>query len=200
MRQEALGDMRVPLRLRPGYNATIMTIGAVIAAIASSSLVMDAFILRSGPRAVTLGCDVSSRLSCSTVSSNGWSNLLHVQGVPMPNALLGMVAFPLFIGFGVALMAGFRPNHLLRALMILGMTLAGCGAVFLLVVSIGIIGVLCPWCLTMDAGVLLVIIGGVRWMISTGGGPAKVTGSWVSMVLELIPFALLALVAAFAMT
>lgn len=189
-----------PLRLRPGYNATVMTLGAVIAAIASSSLVMDAFILRSGPRAATLGCDVSARLSCSTVSSDGWSNLLHVQGVPIPNALLGMLAFPLFIGFGVALMAGFRPNRLLRSLMVLGMTLAGCGALFLLVVSIGIIGVLCPWCLTMDAGVLLIIIGGVRWMRSTGGGRAGMTGSWASLAVEVVPFALLAFAVVTAMT
>lgn len=190
----------MPLRLRPGYNAAVMTLGAVIAAVASSSLVMDAFILRSGPRAATLGCDVNARLSCSTVSSNGWSNLLHVQGVQIPNALLGMVAFPLFIGFGVALMAGFRPNRLLRSLMVLGMMLAGCGALFLLAVSIGIIGVLCPWCLTMDAGILLLIIGGVRWMRSTGGGPAGMMGSWASLAIEAVPFALLSLAVVISMT
>lgn len=189
------------LRARPGYNATVAAIGAVISSMAAFALVVDALIIRSSPRVVTLGCDISSRVSCTAVSSSTWSNLVPLWGTHVPNAVFGLVLFPLMTGFLVALMGGFRPGRPLRILLGCGMAAATLFALFLLAVSVLIIGNLCPWCLTMDAGTLLMVEGWIRWMRVTGpsAGHTPIIASWVSIAVEALPFAaLMALIAAMA--
>lgn len=187
------------LRARPGYNATVATIGAVVSSMAAFALVVDALIIRSSPRAVTLGCDISSRVSCTAVSSSTWSNLVPLWGTHVPNAVFGLVLFPMMAGFLAALMGGFRPGRPLRILLGFGMAAASVFALFLLAVSVLIIGRLCPWCLTMDAGTLLMVEGWIRWMRVTGpsAGHTPIIASWVSIAVEALPFAaLMALIAA----
>ena len=187
------------LRARPGYNATVAAIGAVVSSMAAFALVVDALIIRSSPRVVTLGCDISSRVSCTAVSSSAWSNLVPLWGTHVPNAVFGLALFPLMIGFLVALMGGFRPGRPLRILLGCGMAAATLFALFLLAVSVLIIGRLCPWCLTMDAGTLLMVEGWIRWMRVTGpsAGHTPIIASWVSIAVEALPFAaLMALIAA----
>lgn len=187
------------LRTRPGYNATVSAIGAVISSMAAFALVVDALIIRSAPRAVTLGCDISSRVSCTAVSSSTWSNLVPLWGTHVPNAVFGLALFPLMTGFLVALMGGFRPGRPLRILLGFGMGAAAVFALFLLAVSVLILGRLCPWCLTMDAGTLLMVEGWIRWMRVTGpsAGHTPIIASWVSIAVEALPFAaLMALIAA----
>lgn len=189
------------LRARPGYNATVSAIGAVVSSMAAFALVVDALIIRSSPRAVTLGCDISSRVSCTAVSSSTWSNLVSLWGTHVPNAVFGLALFPLMTGFLAALMGGFRPGRPLRILLGCGMAVAVLFALFLLAVSVLIIGRLCPWCLTMDAGTLLMVEGWVRWMRVTGpsAGHTPIIASWVSIAVEALPFAaLMALIAAMA--
>lgn len=189
------------LRTRPGYNATVSAIGAVVSSMAAFALVVDALIIRSSPRAVTLGCDISSRVSCTAVSSSTWSNLVPLWGTHVPNAMFGLALFPLMTGFLAALMGGFRPGRPLRILLGCGMAVAVLFALFLLAVSVLIIGRLCPWCLTMDAGTLLMVEGWVRWMRVTGpsAGHTPIIASWVSIAIEALPFAaLMALIAAMA--
>lgn len=187
------------LRARPGYNATVAAIGSVVSSMAAFALVIDALIIRSSPRAVTLGCDISSRVSCTAVSSSTWSNLVPLWGTHVPNAVFGLALFPLMTGFLVALMGGFRPGRPLRILLGFGMAAASVFALFLLAVSVLIIGRLCPWCLIMDAGTLLMVEGWIRWMRVTGpsAGHMPIIASWVSIAVEALPFAaLMALIAA----
>lgn len=182
------------LRTKPGYNATVAAVGAAVASMAAFALVVDALIIRSAPRAVTLGCDISSRVSCTAVSSSTWSNLVPLWGTHVPNAVFGLALFPLMTGFLVALMGGFRPGRPLRILLGFGMGAAAVFALFLLAVSVLILGRLCPWCLTMDAGTLLMIEGWIRWTRVTGPseGHTPIIASWVSIPIEALPFAVLA--------
>lgn len=182
------------LRTKPGYNATVAAVGAAVASMAAFALVVDALIIRSAPRAVTLGCDISSRVSCTAVSSSTWSNLVPLWGTHVPNAVFGLALFPLMTGFLVALMGGFRPGRPLRILLGFGMGAAAVFALFLLAVSVLILGKLCPWCLTMDAGTLLMIEGWIRWTRGTGPseGHTPIIASWVSIPIEALPFAVLA--------
>lgn len=189
------------------YNAVIMFIGSCIAALAAFALSVDSLILAKTPDTV-LGCDVNGKLSCSSVSKSAYANLMPLWGTQVPNAFFGLIAFGIFIGFTGALMFGYRPIKQIKWLLGFGVAFCVLLAGWLLLASILFIHVLCPWCLTMDCGVILIVIGYVRWMIACNhdGGPESnglksvnnehmLTGSVISVLIEIIPFLIIGLLA-----
>lgn len=195
--------------LRTGrfWNAVVMFVGSCMAELASFALSVDGLILARQPEG-RLGCDVNGRLSCSSVSRSWQANLIHMWGTDVPNALFGTMAFGVFIGFTAALMFGYRPARYVRALFATGVIACVMFAGWLLLASVVSIRVLCPWCLTMDGGVCLMAIGFVRWLSACrrdGGGDGDgmhgdgggLSGSPVSLIIEAIPFLLIAMLASF---
>lgn len=193
--------------LRTGrvWNATIMFIGSLIAELASLALSIDSLILARTPT-TQLGCDINGKLSCSSVSSSWQANLIHLWGTDVPNALFGLAAFGVFIGFTVALMFGYRPGKIVKRLFAIGIVLCVLFAGWLLTASVISIKVLCPWCLTMDAGVILIVIGFIRWLSACkqDSGPnyngkhglgLGLSGSLVSILIEIIPFLIIIMLA-----
>lgn len=195
------------LRTGRAWNAAVMFIGSCVAALAAFALSVDGLILARTPT-TRLGCDINGRLSCSSVSRSWQANLVHLWGTDVPNALFGLMAFGVFIGFTAALMFGYRPARFVRALFAVGIIFCVLFAGWLLLASVVSIKVLCPWCLTMDAGVCLMVIGFVRWLSACqhDGGPEGdcvhgngmgLSASPVSVVLEMIPFLSIAMLAVF---
>ena len=183
------------IRLSQRYNLAVMLIGELVALLASLALSVDALVLAKAPKAV-LGCDLGTRISCSAVAKSKWSSIIHLWGADVPNAMFGLAAFGIFIGFTVAIMAGLRPRGLVRHLFAIGMAACILFAVYLLTVSVFALGTLCPWCLTLDVGIMLMTIGYVRWIRLTYHPSLHhdILSSWVSAVIELVPFAIIALI------
>lgn len=180
------------LRTHFQYNAAIMFIGSLLAAFASFALTVDAFILAKTPTK-TLGCDVNGNISCSSVARSWQSNLVYVWGVNVPNAVFGLLFMGIFIGFTAALMFGYRPGRIVTGLFSAGIAACVLFALWLLGVSVLWLHVLCPWCLTLDAAIILQVIGYVRWMRTKVDEPKRhmFIGNLISIGIEAIPLLLL---------
>lgn len=178
-----------PIRATSLWNGAVMFIGAVVAAFASFELALDS--LRLLISDTPLGCDINTKLSCTTVAKSWQSTLVTWGGTPVPNAFFGLLAFGVFIGFIVPLAFGYKPNRPIRWLFAL--SLLGCDvfAVWLLLESVFSIQVMCPWCLTMDAGCFLMTVGALRWFSVTpaDGAPTMEPGSirfrWASFTVSM---------------
>jgi uncharacterized membrane protein len=184
------------LRTRYQYNAAIMFVGSLLAAFASFALTVDAFILAK-TTAKTLGCDVNGNISCSSVARSWQSNLVYIWGVNVPNAVFGLLFMGIFIGFTAALMFGYRPGRIVTGLFSAGIVVCVLFALWLLGVSVLWLHVLCPWCLTLDAAIILQVIGYVRWMRTKDGDVKRhpLVSSLISIGIEVIPLlALLAII------
>lgn len=193
------------LRIDRRYNAAIAFIGACIGIVTSFMLTVDSLILAATPK-TQLGCDISGKLSCSSVAASWQANIIPLWGHHVPNAVFGIALFGIMAGFLFSLVLGFRPNRVIRWLLGIGTGGAVIFAGWLLIASVFSIKVLCPVCLTMDTGIILLVIGVVRWMrcLRYDAGLLHVRphpeaalmmlGSWVSFVIELVPFALLGLI------
>lgn len=196
------------LRTSRVYNGAIMFIGSIISAIASLALSIDSLILAKTPD-TQLGCDINGKLSCSSVAKSWQANLIPMFGINVPNAFFGLAAFGIFIGFTAALMFGYRPVKPVRILLIIGTVFCVLFAGWLLLASVISIKVLCPWCLTMDVGVVLIVTGLIRWLVSLkyDGGPESdglhhdditvniLSGSIVSLLIEIVPLLIIGLLA-----
>ena len=134
-----------------------LLVGATIGLIASTVLSYEALILARDSNKV-LSCDINAVVSCGTVARH-WSS--HVIG-DIPNSFVGMIAFPVFITIAVAGLARTKfPRWFMRAAEAgawLSLLLAG----WMFYMSYVVIGSLCPWCLTTDVGVLIVLFAIIR--------------------------------------
>ena len=177
------------LRTRYQYNAALMFVGSLLAAFASFALTVDAFILAKTP-AKTLGCDVNGNISCSSVARSWQSNLVYIWGVNVPNAVFGLLFMGIFIGFTAALMFGYRPGRIVTVLFSAGIVVCVVFALWLLGVSVLWLHVLCPWCLTLDAAIILQVIGYVRWMRTKDDEPKRhmFIGNLISVGIEVMPW------------
>ena len=142
--------------------AFIMLIGSGLGLLASFVLSIESLELAKNSHAV-LSCDFSSALSCSAVA-NHWSAAI----LGFPNSFIGVMTLPVMVTIAVALLAGAKfPKWFMQAAQagaIIGMIFA----IWMFYMSYVEIGVLCPWCLTLDVGMLLIFGGMTRYNILTG--------------------------------
>ena len=136
--------------------------GGGLGLLASFVLSLETLHLAQHPNG-TLGCDLNAAFSCSTVA-NHWSATV----LGFPNSFVGMITLPVVITIMVALLArATLPRWFLRATW--AGTIAGMlFAVWMFYASYVLIGALCPWCLTLDVGMLLIFFGTTRYMIQSG--------------------------------
>ena len=159
---------------RQNLAAFIVLAGSAPGLLASFMLSIEALILAKNSHSV-LSCDLSSVLSCSTVA-NHWSAAI----LGFPNSFIGVMALPVMVTIGVALLAGTKfPRWFMFAAQI-GVSVGFIFALWMFYMSFVEIGVLCPWCLTLDVGMLLIFGGMTRYNILTG----VITGKKVKKIVQ----------------
>ncbi len=152
-----------PWLRRPGIVALLAAaLGSGLGLVASFVLSLETLHLAQHPGGA-LNCDVNAVLSCSTVARH-WSATVF----GFPNSFVGMMTMPVMITVVVALLAGARlPRWFVRSAWggaVLGMIFA----LWMFYMSFVVIRVLCPWCLTLDVGMLLIFFGMTRYCIEAG--------------------------------
>ena len=142
--------------------AFVMLVGSGLGLLASFVLSIESLELAKNSHAV-LSCDFSSALSCSAVA-NHWSAAI----LGFPNSFIGVMTLPVMVTIAVALLAGAKfPKWFMFAAQI-GVSVGFIFALWMFYMSFVEIGVLCPWCLTLDVGMLLIFGGMTRYNILTG--------------------------------
>ena len=127
-----------------------MLVSSLLGLVASLVLSIDAIKIAENPD-VILSCDISSKISCTTVGSTWQANLLG-----FPNAFLGLITEPIVITVAVAALGGVRFP---RWFMLIAQTFYSIGFLFaywLFYQAYFVIGALCPWCLLITVTTTLV--------------------------------------------
>ena len=147
--------------------ALALLLGSGLGLLASFVLSIEALTLAKNSHAV-LNCDLNAAISCSAVA-NHWSATL----LGFPNSFIGMMTLPVMVTIAVALLAGTKfPKWFMQGAQlgaVAGLLFAG----WMFYMSYVEIGALCPWCLTLDAGMLLVCYGLTRYNVVTGAIGSK---------------------------
>jgi uncharacterized membrane protein len=133
-----------------------MLIGSALGLVAAFVLSVDAIELARNP-AASFSCDISAKVSCSTVGLSWQASLLG-----FPNAFLGLMTEPVVITLAVAALAGVRFP---RWFMLAAQAVYSIGFVFafwLFYQAYFNIGALCPWCMLVTATTTLVFVSMTR--------------------------------------
>ena len=146
---------------RRQFAVLALLLGSGLGLLASFVLSIEALTLAKNSHAA-LNCDLNSVISCSAVA-NHWSATL----LGFPNSFIGMMTLPVMVTIAVALLAGTKfPKWFMWGAQlgaVAGLLFAG----WMFYMSYVEIGALCPWCLTLDAGMLLVCYGLTRYNVVT---------------------------------
>ena len=120
---------------------------------------LAAFVMLVGSGLGLLASFVSA-LSCSAVA-NHWSAAI----LGFPNSFIGVMTLPVMVTIVVALLAGAKfPKWFMQAAQA-GAVIGMIFAIWMFYMSYVEIGVLCPWCLTLDIGMLIIIFGLTRYNV-----------------------------------
>lgn len=140
----------------------VLLTGAIIGLVASFVLSIESLLLARSADAV-LSCDINAVLSCSSVAKHWSASLLG-----FPNSFIGMMMLPVVVTIAVALLAKASfPKWFLYAAQlgaIGGLLFAG----WMFYMSFTQIGILCPWCLTLDVGMVFIFFGMMQYMALRG--------------------------------
>jgi uncharacterized membrane protein len=142
--------------------AVEMLVSALLGLYASFVLSIEALTLAADSDA-TLGCDLSSVISCSTVALSDQAALLG-----FPNAFLGIAAESVVLTVAVATLGGVLFP---RWFMLAAQAVYTAGLLFaywLFVQAYVVIGALCPWCLLITVTTTLVWAGLTRLNVRDG--------------------------------
>jgi uncharacterized membrane protein len=143
-------------RVRHAWAYVEMLVGSILGLIASFVLSVDAIELARNP-AASFSCDISAKVSCSTVGLSWQANAFG-----FPNAFLGLMTEPVVITLAVAALAGVRyPRWFMlaaQAVYLIGFVFA----YWLFYQAYFDIGALCPWCLLITATTTLVFVSMTR--------------------------------------
>ena len=127
----------------------LLLLASAVALIAAVVLSYEALLLARDSGAV-LSCDINAVISCAAVS-NHWS--ASILGIP--NSFIGMVLLPIVMTIAVSLLFGVKfPKWFMRATQLAlfaGILFAG----WMFYMSVYVIGILCPWCLTTDLAMIV---------------------------------------------
>lgn len=138
---------------------SVLLVGSLVALLGSFVLSIEALELAKNPDAV-LSCNLSAVLNCATVANHPSA---HIFG--FPNSFVGLMTTPVMVTIAVAGLMGVRFS---RGFMFGAQLGAIAGAIFatwMLYMSYAVIGVLCPWCLTVDAAMLMILFAVTRYNV-----------------------------------
>jgi len=128
--------------------AILLVVGGIVGLIAAFALTLDKIAVLEDPN-FNPSCNFSVLVQCGT-------NLRSAQGSAFgfPNPLLGLMMFPAPIIVGVASLAGVRFPRWFWAAFNVGMAFAIGFVIWLMSVSLFVLGTLCPWCMVVWAVVI----------------------------------------------
>lgn len=127
-----------------GFAAALLALGGV-GLLAAFALTLERLAVLVDPEYVPT-CTINPILSCSSVMTAPQASLLG-----FPNPLIGVVAFPVVVATGAALLAGARVARWYWIGLQVGVTLAVVFVHWLIAVSLYSIGALCPYCMVVWA-------------------------------------------------
>lgn len=129
---------------------TSMLVGAVFSLLAAFVLSVESIEIAKNPDA-KLSCSVNLILNCATVAAHPTSTMFG-----FPNPFLGLMTEPVVITVAIAGLAGIKfPRRFMFVAQIF-YTLGLLFALYLLYLSMFVIGALCPWCLLVTLTTILV--------------------------------------------
>lgn len=167
-------------RKRQNLAAFVLLAGSGIGLLASLVLSVEALVLAKNSQAV-LSCDLNSALSCSAVASHWSAELLG-----FPNSFIGLVTLPVMVTIAVALIAGTKfPRWFMQAAQV-GAVAGFFFALWMFYMSYVEIGILCPWCLTLDVGMLMIFYGLTRYSVLVGHVKYVLLRRWVEKNYDLV--------------
>jgi len=137
----------------------IMAVGAVVGLLASFTLSVEAVEIAKNAD-VVLPCDINAALSCGAVGKHPTASIFG-----FPNAFVGVISFSIMLTVAVAGLMNTRFPKLFMYLAWAGSLAGFVFAVWMFLVSVFVIGVLCPWCLTTDVATLALMWALTRYNI-----------------------------------
>ena len=126
----------------------IMLLASVVALGTSFILSAETLQLARHPE-TSLGCDVNSVISCSTVAQSWQAEIVKFGGLSYPNAFFGIAAESVFVTIAVIGLARVRVPRWFAACTWFGGLAALAYSYWLSTQSLFVIHALCPWCLTL---------------------------------------------------
>jgi len=176
--------------LRRQYSAGMsLLIGSTLGLLASFVLSIESLVLAKNSQAV-LSCDLNSALSCSAVAHH-WSAAIF----GFPNSFIGMITLPVMVTIAVALLAGAKfPKWFMQCAQV-GVIAGLLFAFWMFGMSYLVIGALCPWCLTLDLGMILIFFGMTRYNVLVKNIPGKTLGKFVDRGYDMLFAAVLVVLA-----
>lgn len=182
------------LRTSPVWNGLWVAGGSALSLLASLMLTLEAY-WRALEPSKTFACDVNEKLSCSVVADSWQAQLLRLPDGPVPNAVLGIIAFTVLTVLGVVYACRFKAPSWFNWCFRAGVLVCLVFSTWLLQQSVFVIKAMCPWCLTMDVGMILATMGAVRlWGSSRlaeepSSGFGRFTAGLESLLVEVLMLA-----------
>lgn len=130
-----------PVRNRPLILGIWLIVGGALGLLAAFELTLDKIKVLTDPNAA-LSCNVSVLVQCG-------KNLISPQGslFGFPNPLIGLIAWPIVILIGVAIVSGVAFPRWMWIGLNVGVIGALALVIFLVKTSIFDLATLCPWCM-----------------------------------------------------
>jgi uncharacterized membrane protein len=127
-----------------------MLMGAILSLTAAFVLSVESIEIAKNPHA-ELSCSVNLVVNCATVAAHPTATMFG-----FPNSFLGLMTEPIVITVAIAGLAGIKfPRRFMFTAQIF-YTLGFAFAIYLLGVSMFVIGALCPWCLLVTLTTIMV--------------------------------------------
>jgi vitamin K epoxide reductase len=174
---------------RRHMSALALLVGSGLGLLASLALSIESLVLAKNSEAV-LSCDLNSALSCSAVA-NHWSAAI----LGFPNSFIGLATLPVMITIAVALLAGTKfPKWFMQCAQV-GVIAGLLFAFWMFGMSYLVIGALCPWCLTLDLGMISIFFGMTRYNVLVKNISGKTLGKFVDSGYDMLFAAVLVVLA-----
>lgn len=155
-----------PPRERPIGLAIFLILAGAVGFGAAFALTLDKIALLENPDA-QLSCNFSVLIGCSTNLSSWQGELFG-----FPNPLIGVAGWSIVITIGAAILAGARFARWFWIGMNLGLAAAMAFVVFLIIQSIYVLDVLCPWCMVTWAVTIPAFLAVTLYNLKSGNLPA----------------------------
>lgn len=139
-----------------------MLVGSALSLLAAFVLSVEAVQLAKNPNA-SLSCSVNVIVNCATVAKHPTANMFG-----FPNSFLGLITEPIVITVAIAGLSGIKfPRKFMFTAQVF-YTLGFMFALYLLSISLFVIGALCPWCLLVTLTTTLVFFAMTRYNVREG--------------------------------
>lgn len=139
-----------------------LLLAASVGLVASFVLSYEALILAANSSAI-LSCDLNAVISCAAVANHWSASLLGV-----PNSFFGLIAMPVIMTIAVSVLAGVKFPRWFMQFTQVGVIGGLLFAAWMFYMSYAVIGILCPWCLTVDVAMVVIFFTVTRYNIING--------------------------------